>query len=99
MQKKMAVVAVALMLVVAITGCWGPQMVTRGLDDWLNQGYTETPWLYGNVLAYMVWGFAFWVTNLADAFVNTYYFWAKDAQPFGSGTGTSYTHKPVTPKK
>ena len=98
MQKKIAVVAVALLLVVAVTGCWGPQMVTRGLDDWLNQGYTETPWLYGNVVAYMVWGVGFMVTSMADAFVNTYYFWAKDAQPFGSGKGTSYTHKPVTPK-
>ena len=97
-MKKMAVVAVALMLVVAVSGCGGPQMVTRGFDDWLNQGYVNSPWIYGNVLAYMVWGIGFWFMNLADAFVNTYYFWAKDAQPFGSGTGTKFDHKPVTPK-
>jgi hypothetical protein len=97
-KKKMAVVAVALMLVVAVSGCWGPQIVTRGFDDWLNQGYVNSPWLYGNVLAFMVWGMGFMFTNMADAFVNTYYFWAKDAQPFGSGTGTKFDHKPVTPK-
>ena len=97
-MKKIAVVVVALMLVVSISGCWGPQMVTRGFDDWLNQGYVNSPWLYGNMVMYMAWGVGFWFTNLADAFVNTYYFWAKDAQPFGSGTGTKFDHKPVTPK-
>jgi hypothetical protein len=94
-MKKLAIVVVALMLVVAVAGCWGPQKVTRSFDDWLNQGYTNSPWLFGNVVSYMAWGFGFWITNMVDAFVNTYYFWAKDAQPFGSGKGTPFMHTPV----
>jgi hypothetical protein len=98
-MKKVAVIVVALMLIVSIGGCFGPQKVTRSFDDWLNQGYTDSPWLYGNTVSYMVWGIGFMFTSMIDAFVNTYYFWAKDAQPFGSGTGTKFDHTPVTPKK
>lgn len=98
-MKHLTVVAVALMFIVAISGCWGPQIVTRSFDDWLNQGYTDSPWLYGNVVAYAIWGFGTYITMMVDGFVNAYYFWVKDAQPFGSGTGTKFDHKPVTPKK
>jgi hypothetical protein len=97
-MDKVAGVAMALVLVVAVTGCWGPQFVTRGFDDWLNEGYVHSPWLFGNVLSFMAWTFGFMVTNLADAFINTYFFWAKDAEPFGTGTGTKFEHKPVTPR-
>jgi len=97
-MKKVAVVALALLVGVAAAGCYGPQMVTRGLDDWANQMYVDTPWLLGNVVSYALISIANGVTWFVDGFVNAYYFWAKDAQPFGSGTGTAYTHKAVTPK-
>lgn len=98
-MKKLALVSLALLIGVSSMGCWGPQMVTRGLDDWLNEGYTGSPWLYGNSISYMLIGFAFWITNWVDGIVNFYYFWVKDAQPFGDGNGTTFTHKVVTPKK
>ena len=97
-MNKVAGVAVALMLVVAVAGCWGPQFVTRGFDDWLNEGYVHSPWWFGNMLSLMAWGLGFMFTNLADAFINTYYLWVNDAQQFGIGTGTKFDHKPVTPK-
>jgi hypothetical protein len=37
-------------------------------------------------------GVAFFVTSTIDGVVNAYYFWAKDAQPFGSGKGTTHSH-------
>jgi hypothetical protein len=98
-MKKVAVVAMVAMMVASVAGCWGPQIVTRSFDDWLNQGYTDIPWLYGNTIAAGIWGIVFWVTGVVDTFVNAYYFWVKDAQPFGSGTGTKFDHKAVTPKK
>jgi hypothetical protein len=97
-MNKVAGLAVALVLIVAVTGCWGPQVVTRSFDDWLNEGYVHSPWLFGNVVSYMAWSLGFMFTNLADGFINTYYFWVTDAQPFGSGTGTRFEHTPVTPK-
>ena len=99
-MKKLALLSLALLvLAVPMTGCYGPQMVNRGLSDWLNEGYTETPWLYGNVISYGIISLANGITWFVDGFVNAYYFWAKDAQPFGTGTGTTYVHKAVTPKK
>jgi len=98
-MERVAGVLVAIALVVLLGGCWGPQMVTRGFDDWLNEGYVRSPWLYGNAVSYAMWSTGFMLTNLADAFANMYYFWVKDAQPFGNGVGTRYDHhKPVTPK-
>ena len=99
-MKKVGLLCLAgLVLAVPMMGCFGPQMLTRGLDDWTNQGYTETPWLYGNSISYMLIGFANYVTWFVDSIINMYYFWAKDAQPFGDGNGTTFTHKVVAPKK
>ena len=99
-MKKLAVVSLALLLLtVPMAACGGPMQVTRGLDDWVNQGYTDTPWLYGNVISHGLIGFATGITWMVDSLINIYYFWAKDAQPFGDGKGTTFTHKVVTPKK
>ena len=78
-MKALLAVAIALVVVVGLGGCWGPQKVTRTFDDWLNDGYTGSPWLYGNTLSYMAWGAGFLGTNLVDAGINAYYFWARDA--------------------
>lgn len=97
-MKKVAVVLIALLLVVSVSGCFGPRKVTRSFDDWLNQEYHNQPWLVGNVISTALIGIAFWVTNVVDSFIDLYYFWAVDAWPFGSGTGTAFTHKAVVPK-
>lgn len=99
-MKKLALLSLAvLVLAVPMTGCYGPQMVNRQFDDWANQGYTDMPWLYGNVVSYALISLANGVTWFVDGIVNVYYFWVKDAQPFGDGAGTTFTHKVVTPKK
>ena len=99
-MKKLALLSLAVVvLMVPLSGCYGPQMLTNGLGDWANQGYTDSPWLYGNVVSYMLISLANGITWWIDGFVNAYYFWAKDAQPFGDGVGTTYVHKVVTPKK
>lgn len=99
-MKKLALLSLAvLVLAVPMTGCYGPQNLNRGLSDWANEGYSQTPWLYGNVISYGLISLANGITWFVDGIVNMYYFWAKDAQPFGDGKGTVYTHKVVTSKK
>lgn len=97
-MKKVAVVLIALLLVVSVSGCFGPRKVTRSFDDWINQEYHNQPWLVGNVISAGLIGVAFWVTNFVDSFIDFYYFWVEDAWPFGKGTGTAFTHKAVVPK-
>lgn len=99
-MKKFALVALAfVVLAVPMVGCYGPQKLNRSLDDWANQGYVETPWLYGNVLSYAVLSVANGLTWWIDGFVNVYYFWVDDAQPFGKGSGTPFDHKAIVPAK
>ena len=99
-MKKLALVTMAaLMLTVPIVGCNGPHILSNNVIDWSAEQYAETPWLWGNTFVYglisMATGFAY----MLDGFVNAYYFWAKDAQPFGDGKGTTFTHKVVAGKK
>ena len=99
-MKKLALLSLALLvLAVPMTGCYGPQMVNGSFEDWADEGYANTPWLFGNVISYGIISLVNGITWFVDGFVNAYYFWAKDAQPFGDGHGTTYTHKVVTPKK
>jgi hypothetical protein len=95
-MQKLAIVALTLLVVIGSVGCFGPQKLSRAVDDFTNQGYVETPWLYGNVISYwlisMIHGIAWWI----DGIVNIYYFWVCDAQPFGKGVGTPFNHKAVT---
>lgn len=95
-MKKVALVALSALLVVSVTGCFGPQKVTRALDDWANQEYVNTPWLIGNVVSSALLWVAFAVTQTVDIFINAYYFWVVDAQPFGKGVGTPFNHKVPT---
>ena len=98
-MKNVALLSLAvLVLAVPMVGCGGPMTLTRGLDDWHNQAYGETPWLWGNVVVHGLIGVANGITWMIDGIINIYYFWAKDAQPFGDGKGTVYTHKVVTGK-
>ncbi len=98
-MKKLALVSLAaLMLTVPMVGCGGPMILSRGVDDWYNQSYGETPWLFGNVVSHGIISLVHGLAWGVDGIINIYYFWAKDAQPFGDGKGTVYTHKVVTGK-
>lgn len=97
-MKKLFVMSMALLLVVSATGCWGPQKITRQLDDWANQMYVDSPWL-AQLLTYVgVFSIGFWVTSLVDWLVlNPIDFWGTSAF---RGSGTPFNHKaPTTPAK
>ncbi|MBV8880845.1 MAG: hypothetical protein JO332_12815 [Planctomycetaceae bacterium] len=99
-MKRLACCALlAVLLVAPLGGCHGPQRLSRGLDEWANNGYIDSPWIYGNLLAHLLLAGATAVTWTADSFINIYFFWVDDAEPFGSGKGTPYPFRAVTPAK
>ena len=100
-MKRFATASLAVLVAASSAGCWGPQKLTRHMDDWTNQTYVDNPWLAGNVLSYGILRGIFAVTGIVDAFINAYYFWAKDAEPLGehAGAGTTFVHRPVTPTR
>jgi hypothetical protein len=98
-MKKAALVSLAaVVLITPMVGCYGPNNISAAYDDWWQGSYQEIPWLWGNVVFYSVlsWvgGLLYWI----DGIINIYWFWVKDAQPFGDGKGTTHTHKTITPK-
>ena len=98
-MKKPAIASLALLLVLSSAGCWGPQKLTRHMDDWTNQTYAEDPWLMGNLASTALLRAVFFVTGTLDLFINGYYFLLLDAEPLGGGTGTAFRHLPVTPAR
>ena len=36
----------AVLLALPLSGCHGPQRLSRGLDEWANNGYAELSWDY-----------------------------------------------------
>jgi hypothetical protein len=96
-MKKATVGVLALLVLVSASGCWGPQKLTRHMDDWANQGYSDNPWLMGNVVSCVLLHAILAGTGMIDGFINSYYFWRYDAWPLGSGTGTKFVHRLVTP--
>ena len=96
-MRKLGIVLVASVVAFSAVGCGGPYMLSNSVGDWYNDHYGETPWLYGNILSNAIFGLVFNLARFGDAvFVNTYYFWAKDAQPAGDGKGTVFEHKAAT---
>jgi hypothetical protein len=99
-MKKLAVFALLLAFLAApLAGCHGPQRLSRGLDEWANEKYIESPWIVGNFLSHMLLAGATAVTWTVDSFINVYFFWVDDAEPFGNGKGTPYPFRAVTPTK
>jgi len=99
-MKRPTLAALALVVVLfAMTGCHGPQRLTRGLDEWANDGYEESPWLFGNAVSHLLLAAASGLTWTLDSVINVYYFWVDDAAPFGEGKGTPYPFRPKTPAK
>jgi hypothetical protein len=98
-MKKVAAAVLAVLVALSSTGCWGPQKLTRHMDDWAQQSYVDNPWFVGNVLATGLLHVIFFATGVLDGFINSYYFWFLDAEPLGTGTGTKFEHRPATPTK
>lgn len=98
-MRTTAVLALAALLALSATGCWGPEKFTRHMDDWTNQSYVDNPWLMGNTVSWGLLRVIFIMTRVMDSFINAYYFWAIDAEPFGDGKGTKFEHRLVTPTR
>ena len=98
-MKKLAAAVLALLIGLSSSGCWGPQKLTRHMDDWSQQSYVDNPWFMGNVVSTALLHVIFVATGLLDGFINSYYFWFLDAEPLGSGGGTKFEHKPVVPAR
>jgi hypothetical protein len=88
MARRAAMIGI---LVAGLGGCYGPNHLLRGLDEWGNQMYVDEPWLaqlatYSGVLSlgYIVAGFIDYV------FVNPVDFWGKAA---ASGHGTPHFYQ------
>lgn len=81
-------------LLTVLGGCYGPQKLTRQLDDWVQEGYVRRPWLWGNTFAMVMIHVAQTVSNVLDGLmVNPVDFWGVSAWPFGRGTGTPFHHR------
>lgn len=92
-RKPMGFLAAACLACLLASCQSGPKRLTRAWDDWTNQKYAESSWVHGALLqdilpVYPIVGFVAAVGDIL--FVNTYYFWVKDAW---DGKGTSFTHK------
>jgi len=99
-MRKMAMALVLAVSLGTVSGCGGPYYLTNSAHDWYAQKYGESPWLWGNVVVNYLYGVVGGLLWFGDVvFVNTYYFWAKDAQPGGDGKGSVYEHKAVTSGK
>ena len=98
-MKRLALVSLAILVLAAPIGCHGPQKLSRSLDEWVNERYVESPWLVGNTLSHVLVAVATALTLTVDSFINIYYFWVDDAKPFGTGRGTAYPFKAVSPSK
>ena len=71
----------------------GPNRLSRNWDTWVNGKYATSSWVHGALLqdvipVYPVVGFVMKIGDIL--FVNTWYFWSKDAW---DGKGTAYTYK------
>ena len=95
MKKALSSLALATLLL-TLTSCQsGPKRLARSWDDWVNQKYTENAWLHGALLqdvipVYPIVGLFAVVGDVL--FVNTWYFWTKDAW---DNDGTGFTHNEV----
>ena len=99
-MKRFGMMAVLCAVLVSGVGCGGPMYLSSSLGDFYAQKYAESPWIWGNILSYGIYGFVQGFAVMADsAFVNPFYFWVKDAKPFGDDKGSTFDHKTITPGK
>ena len=99
-MKRLGMTALVCAVLGSGIGCGGPHYLTNSASDWYAQRYHESPWVYGNVLSYALYGFVQGFLWMGDAVVvNTYYFWAMDAEPGGNGKGSTFKHDDPSPGK
>ena len=93
-MKKVFTLGLALLVVLAITGCYGPNKISRMFDDWGNQMYVDSPWLAQLLLYVGVFGIGMWVCQFIDMIVlNVIDFWGESAF---RGYGTPFNHQAPT---
>ncbi len=90
-MKKVALLMVIVMVLVAGFGCYGTRSVTRSLDDWGNEMQTTNAWL-AQPVGWFVIPIAQFFTMIYDGVIDTYYFWSENAW---SNRGTPYVHKVI----
>jgi len=99
-MKRLGIISMLCVVLGTGAGCGGPHYLTNSVSDWYAQKYHESPWIYGNVLSYALYGFVAGFAWMGDAvFVNTYYFWSQDAEPGGNGKGSTFDHQDAKPGK
>jgi hypothetical protein len=99
-MKRLGIIALLSVVLMGNVGCGGPMYITGSMGDWYAQKYNESPWIYGNVLSFALYGMAYGFGLMGDGMiVNTYYFWAKDAAPLGDNKGSTFDHAPNPGKK
>jgi predicted DNA repair protein MutK len=91
-MKKVALLLVVVLVLVAGVGCYGTRNITRQLDDWGNDMQTNNAWL-AQPVGWFVLPIASFFTIIVDGVVDTYYFWSTNAW---SNKGTPFVHKVVT---
>jgi hypothetical protein len=91
MNKKLGILACAVLVLVGTTACFGPFSWTRGFDDWANQNYVDSPWLMQLMFYTLLLPAVYTITEVIDIVIlNTLDFWGESAF---RGTGTPYIHK------
>ena len=91
-MKKVALILVLALVVVAGIGCYGTRSITRSMDDWGNEMQTNSAWL-AQPVGWFVLPIAMIFTGIVDGVIDTYYFWADHAW---TNRGTPYVHKVVS---
>lgn len=99
-MKRLGITAVLCVVLGSGVGCGGPQYLSNTFSDWYAKKYSESPWIWGNMLSYALYGFVYGFAWMGDSMiVNPVHFWVKDAQPLGDGKGSTFNHKASPGKK
>ena len=99
-NQRLIVPVLALSLLV-LPGCLaGPDQLSRGFDDWVNQKYSEDSRVHGLLLQNIlpVYPVAGLLLGFVDLIViNPYFFWSEDVWD-GRGSAFKHTETPVAPR-
>lgn len=89
---RKTLLGLALVAATGLTSCMaGPHQLSRTVDDWDGQLYTQSPWLNAALQVVPVIPIARGLAGFVDFFtVDGWYFWTKDAW---DGKGTGFKHK------
>lgn len=101
MGRTKLMCAGAIVLAASLGGCYGPNHLSRGLDEWGNQLYVDDPWVAQLATYTGVLSIGYFVAAGIDyLFVNPFDFWGH-AVPTEHGTPHHYrqvmtpSHRPI----